>query len=54
MKLQKNPNEDKKKDILDILLAARDEDGNGLSDEEIRNELNTIIFAGEKIYNNEK
>ncbi|ESO07243.1 hypothetical protein HELRODRAFT_76471, partial [Helobdella robusta] len=33
-------------DILNVLLRARDEDGNGLSDEEVRSELNTLLFAG--------
>ncbi|ESO07244.1 hypothetical protein HELRODRAFT_191108 [Helobdella robusta] len=35
-----------KNDILDLLLKARDEDGNGLSDDEMRVEVNTILFAG--------
>lgn len=33
-------------DLLDLLLNARDEDGNGLSDELIRDELMTIFIAG--------
>ena len=33
-------------DLLDILLAARFEDGSGMSDEEIRNEVDVIRVAG--------
>ncbi len=33
-------------DLLDLLLNARDEDGHGLSDELIRDELMTIFIAG--------
>jgi cytochrome P450 len=33
-------------DILGLLLAARDEDGTGFSDEEIRDQLMTLMFAG--------
>jgi len=33
-------------DILWLLLAARDEDGSGFSDEEIRDQLMTLMFAG--------
>ena len=33
-------------DFLDILLAARDENGSGLTDKEIRQEVDTFLFAG--------
>ncbi|NER84446.1 MAG: cytochrome P450 [Leptolyngbya sp. SIO1D8] len=33
-------------DILSLLLLTRDEDGNGLSDEELRDELMTLLVAG--------
>ncbi len=33
-------------DILSLLLAARDEDGQPMRDEEIRDELMTMLFAG--------
>ncbi|XP_048473834.1 ultra-long-chain fatty acid omega-hydroxylase isoform X1 [Rhincodon typus] len=33
-------------DFLDILLLSKDEDGNGLSDEEIQSEADTFMFEG--------
>jgi cytochrome P450 len=33
-------------DFLDILLTSKDEDGKGLSDLEIREEVDTFLFAG--------
>ena len=41
-----NGKHSKHMDFLDILLTARDEDGNGLSDLEIRNEVDTFMFEG--------
>jgi cytochrome P450 len=35
-----------REDILSLLLQARDEDGEGLSDEELRDELMTLLTAG--------
>ena len=35
-------------DFLDILLTARDENGVGLTQREIRNEVDTFLFEGEQ------
>ena len=35
-----------REDILALMVAARDEDGDGLSDEQLRDELITLIAAG--------
>ena len=43
---RREPDLDRRKDILTLLLAARDEDGNPLTDRELRDELITILIAG--------
>ncbi|CAD5116679.1 DgyrCDS5545 [Dimorphilus gyrociliatus] len=40
------PSTRKYKDLLDILLLARDDSGTGLTDKEIRAEVDTFLFAG--------
>uniref|UniRef100_A0A3B4WKB4 Cytochrome P450, family 4, subfamily F, polypeptide 3 n=1 Tax=Seriola lalandi dorsalis TaxID=1841481 RepID=A0A3B4WKB4_SERLL len=36
----------RKRDFVDIILLSKDEDGQGLTDEEIQAEANTFMFAG--------
>lgn len=36
----------RRKDFLDILITARDENGKGLTAEEIRAEVDTFLFEG--------
>ena len=45
--LQQNTNEKKRyPDFLDILLLAKDDDDKGLTDIEIRDEVDTFLFEG--------
>lgn len=37
-------------DFLDILLTAKDDNGVGLSDIDIRNEVDTFLFEGTYIF----
>ena len=37
---------DKGRDMLDTLIGVRDDDGVGLSDEEVREHMDTLLFAG--------
>jgi cytochrome P450 len=41
-----DPDRETRSDILTLLLSARDEDGNPLTDQELRDELITILLAG--------
>lgn len=38
-----------KRDFLDVLLSACDENGAGLTDKEIQEETDTFLFAGLKV-----
>jgi cytochrome P450 len=38
--------DDERRDILSLLIAARDEDGSALADDEIRDQVMTLMFAG--------
>jgi cytochrome P450 len=40
------PDLEQRADVLSLLLQARDEDGNGLSDEDLRDQLATLLIAG--------
>ncbi|MBD2482528.1 cytochrome P450 [Planktothrix sp. FACHB-1365] len=42
---RENPDESRK-DMLNLMLAARDEEGNAMTDQELRDELLTLLFAG--------
>ncbi|CCI36511.1 putative cytochrome P450 110 [Microcystis aeruginosa PCC 9701] len=42
-KANPNPN---RTDVLSLLMSARDEEGNPMSDKELRDELMTLLFAG--------
>ena len=41
-----DPEAENKHDVLSVLLSARDEDGHGFTDEEIRDELKGLVVAG--------
>jgi cytochrome P450 family 135 len=43
---RKAPNLQQRQDVLSQLLLARDDDGRGMSDEELRGELVTLLLAG--------
>ena len=43
---ENNENKSRYKDFLDILLTARDENGQGLNFREIRDEVDTFLFEG--------
>ena len=40
------PDHEERDDVLSLLLSARDEDGNPMSDQELRDELVTVLGAG--------
>ncbi len=41
-----DPEAESKEDVLSVLLSARDEDGQGFTDEELRDELKGLVVAG--------
>ena len=41
-----DPDLDQRDDILSLLIEARDEDGEGMSDSELRDQLMTLLLAG--------
>jgi cytochrome P450 len=41
-----DPDAENKQDVLSVLLSARDEEGKGFSDEELRDELKGLVVAG--------
>jgi cytochrome P450 len=43
---RQDPHHDERTDVLSLLLAARDEDGQPLSDKELRDELMALVLAG--------
>jgi len=43
---ERRADDEARDDILSLLLEARDEDGNGLTDAELRDELMTLLLAG--------
>lgn len=45
-KEEQTPRQKKRLDFLDILLTAKDSEGRGLTDLEVRSEVDTFMFAG--------
>ena len=42
------------RDFVDILLTAKDSDGQGLIDQEIRDEADTFLFEGPSLCSHER